>query len=134
MRRFPELRPNGWDALVLAAVLMLTLGSALYVFGGNRNSDGLTVVISVDGAERERVELARLTGEEERTISAGGYTLYLIVSSDGAEVRESDCPTQDCVHTGKITRPGQSIVCLPARVSVQLVGVQADDGVDAVIG
>ena len=34
----------------------------------------------------------------------------------------SDCPTQDCVHTGTITRSGQSIVCLPARVSVVLTG------------
>ncbi len=88
----------------------------------------------MDGAEQERVELSHLTGTEERTISAGGYTLYLMVSPDGAEIRESDCPTQDCVHTGKITRPGQSIVCLPARVSIQLVGNGTDDGLDAVIG
>ena len=47
----------------------------------------------------------------------------------------SDCPTQECVHTGKITRSGQSIVCLPARIVVQLEGgAAADDGVDLVIG
>lgn len=47
----------------------------------------------------------------------------------------SDCPTQDCVHMGEITRGGQSIVCLPARIVVQLEGgAAADDGVDLVIG
>ena len=47
----------------------------------------------------------------------------------------SDCPTQDCVHTGAITRGGQSIVCLPARIVIQLEGgPEADSGVDLVIG
>ena len=41
----------------------------------------------------------------------------------------------DCLHTGAVSRSGQSIVCLPARVIVQLVGgSEADPGVDAVIG
>ena len=45
----------------------------------------------------------------------------------------SDCPTQDCVHTGAITRSGQSIVCLPGRIVIQLEG-GGDGGPDLVIG
>ena len=41
---------------------------------------------------------------------------------NGLRVSSSDCPTQDCVHTGTITRAGQSIVCLPEQVVVQLTG------------
>ena len=54
----------------------------------------------------------------------------------GVRVETSDCPTQDCVHTGTITRAGQSIVCLPARIIIQLQGgAQADgDAPDVVIG
>jgi len=47
-------------------------------------------------------------------------------------VSASDCPTQDCVRTGAISRPGQSIVCLPEQVIVKLVGT--GDGPDLVIG
>ena len=54
----------------------------------------------------------------------------------GLRVARSDCPTQDCVHTGTITRSGQSIVCLPARFILRLEGGTAEDGgaVDAVLG
>ena len=53
----------------------------------------------------------------------------------GVRVEESDCPTQDCVHTGTITRAGQSIVCLPARVIIRLEGGTADKHApDVVIG
>ena len=53
----------------------------------------------------------------------------------GIRVALSDCPTQDCVHTGIIDRSGQSIVCLPARVIIRLEGGQRDpDALDAVLG
>lgn len=132
MKRCPELKPNGWDLLILAVVVVL--GIALSLGRMSAETDRLTAKISVDGMETEQVDLTQLRGEEERTIQANGYTLYLVVSQDGVRVRESDCPTQDCVHTGTITRAGQSIVCLPARVTVQLQGTVAENGVDAVLG
>ena len=44
----------------------------------------------------------------------------------GVRVVSSDCPTQDCVHTGQISRAGQSIVCLPAHIVITLAGADAD--------
>ena len=74
-------------------------------------------------------------GPEERTYTSNGYTLRVAFGPESAQVTVSDCPTQDCVHMGEITRGGQSIVCLPARIVVQLEGgAAADDGVDLVIG
>ena len=133
MRQVPKLRPNGWDALVTGLVAALMLLTALWVWRAPAGGS-LTAVVSVDGAEAERIDLTKLRKEETHIICAGGYELHLRLSADGAEIISSDCPTQDCVHTGKITRPGQSIVCLPARVSVQLKGVTAQTGVDAVVG
>ncbi len=68
-----------------------------------------------------------------RELTANGYTLRLRLSPDGAEVLEADCPNQVCVRTGAIHRSGQSVVCLPARISVMLAG-NTENGVDAVLG
>ena len=134
MRSKPELRPNGWDAVVAGVVVLLALLSAWRVWGG-ASGGALTAVISVDGVQTEMVELDALREPEERTLTANGFTLHLVLDREGACMASSDCPTQDCVHTGTITHAGQSIVCLPARVSVQLVGgVQNGDAVDVVIG
>lgn len=127
MKRFPECRPRLWDGLVVAAVVALAAVTASATWGGT--TENLTVVISIDGAEADRFPL---DGTGEHTYTAGGYTLHVEENSAGVCVASSDCPTQDCVHTGTISRGGQSIVCLPARLSVRLVG--GDDGVDAVIG
>ena len=135
MKSSPKLRPNGWDALVAGAVLALAVLCGILVWAGDGDSGALTAVVSVDGEVTERVALSGLTAPEERTYTANGCTLRVTFGSGSAQVTASDCPTQDCVHTGKITRGGQSIVCLPARIVIQLEGgPAADSGVDLVIG
>ena len=131
MSMSPKLRPGIWDALVALTVAVLAVACAWTVWGGQDESGALTAVVSVDGVETERLALE----EAERTIQAGGYTLRLRLTETEVWVESSDCPTQDCVHTGHISRSGQSIVCLPARVIVRLEGGETvDTGVDAVIG
>ena len=129
MRRYPELRPRIWDGLVVLAIAALAVLCAWRTWG--RTSDNvLTAVISVDGQERERTPLETRSW----TIEAEGYHLQVEMTDTEIRIASSDCPTQDCVHTGAISKAGQSIVCLPARVSIQLIGGAAEDGVDAVLG
>lgn len=132
MRPSPKLRPTAWDALVVLCVAALAVGLAVFQWRGG-TSEALTAVVSVDGEEIDRVSLERAAGE--RTYQAGTYTLTVEYAAGSARVLSSDCPTQDCVHTGMITRSGQSIVCLPARIIIRLEGGAADpDAVDAVLG
>ena len=133
MKRSPELKPNLWDILVVLAVVALAAASALTVWPG-RDSGSLTAVVTADGEELDRFAPADLAAGP-RTYTHNGYTLPVTAEDGGLRVSEADCPTQDCVHTGAISRSGQSIVCLPARIIIQLTGGQADPGgVDVVIG
>ena len=67
-------------------------------------------------------------------------TMLVLDAGHGGEdggavsVTDSDCPTQDCVHTGAISRAGQSIVCLPAQVVVHLEGASVPDAPDVIVG
>ena len=60
------------------------------------------------------------------------YNIILYIEKNGVTVARSDCADKICVNTGKITKPGQTIVCLPARVSVELQGVTAVHELDGV--
>lgn len=132
MKRSGALRPKPADALVALAVVVAALLLSLATWGKS-SGGGLSAVISVNGQVREVVELSRLSAPEERTITGTHDTLHVLLTSDGVEVKDSTCPNQDCVRTGCITRPGQSIVCLPARVSVVLTGA-SENAVDVVLG
>ena len=127
----PKLRPTWWDGAVAALVAALAVLSAVWYYGGLESSGPLTATILHRGQVVRTVRLDRLM--EELTVPVEGtYHLTVTLNKTGVRVSESDCPGQDCVHTGVITRAGQSIVCLPARIVVELVG--AADGYDLVTG
>ena len=125
-----ELKFNRFDALVALIIALLAVAAALWFYLPRSQSGQLTVVISVAGEETRRVPLSDFT---ETTVTGGSYTLRVSTRDGGVAVTDSDCPTQDCVHTGVITRAGQSIVCLPAQVVVHLEGT-APDTPDVIVG
>lgn len=135
-----KLRPTPWDALVVAAVILLAIAAALVTYTPRADADqALTVVITADGDELRRIPLASFP-DGPVTVENNGYTLTLSLQSDdliggkgmGVAVTESDCPGHDCVHTGTIYRAGQTIVCLPARLVISLEG--GGDGPDVIVG
>ena len=138
MKRSPKLRPNLWDGVVVLTVAVLAILCGVLAWGSSDQTGQLSVVVVIDGQEVERCPLDRFP-DEEQLYTNHGYTLRVQLSEEGGNrgirVSASDCPTQDCVHTGTISRGGQSIVCLPARIILQLEGgSHSENGPDIVIG
>lgn len=137
-----ETKFNRRDALVALAVALLATVTALLFYLPRTQSDQLTLVITVGGQEQSRTPVTQLPDGPVRIEGRGGYTLTLSPSySDlpfspewSVRVSDSDCPGQDCVHTGAISRAGQSIVCLPAQVVVYLEGTPAAGQPDVIVG
>lgn len=51
----------------------------------------------------------------------GGYNVVVI--EDGrVSMYEADCPDKLCVKTGNISKTGETIVCLPHRIVVEIKG------------
>ena len=51
MKRFPELKPNFWDVIVVLAVIALAALSAMTVWRGGTETGALTAVVTADGQE-----------------------------------------------------------------------------------
>ena len=115
---------------------LLLLG--LLVFGGVL---GLCLLLTGHSGGEVQVRVAgRIIGtyqlEKDQTISiegVGGSNL-LVIENGAASVTEADCPDALCVNMGKISRAGQSIVCLPHQVVVEVVEDAGENGVDLIAG
>ena len=140
MNNSPKLTPGKYDLIVVAAVLALAaLLGARFWLSPAPESGTLRAVVEIVGAEVDRFTLAQ-AAEQTRTYTNNGVTLTVApcatvkrdaetrtqTETAGVRVVSSDCPTQDCVHTGQISRAGQSIVCLPAHIVITLAGADAD--------
>lgn len=62
----------------------------------------------------------------------GDYCNVVTVRDGQIAITASDCPGQDCVHSGGIHAPGRSLVCLPNALEIRVVSGQSD--VDFVVG
>ncbi len=121
-RRF-GLKPG--DVFLMAGILLLALALFLLPFLKEQGTQA-EIFIAATG-QRQVISL-----EEDGLypISSGEMRLVLQVSQGEAFMVESPCPDRVCVNSPAISRPGQSIVCLPAGVVVRVLGEGATvDGV-----
>ena len=119
--------PKRGDVYLIGGCLL----AALILFGlwWMLRQTGTAVIVEQDGRETARYALT-----EDRTVKIEGTRGYNILVIEGGEVwlSEADCPNHLCVKTGKIRYAGQSIVCLPHRLAVRIMG--GASGLDAVTG
>lgn len=116
------------DALACGAILVCALVLMLLLARG-AGAENAQVTVSQNG---ETVWQVPLAGTDSTFAVAGDYPLTVAVSGDKVWIAESTCPGGDCVQQGAISRPGESIVCLPARVTVAITG--GSGSADVIVG
>ena len=113
------------DAVVILAVLLLAGASFFLLIAGSR--PGASAVITTPEGEitweLSRDNTWELTGRD-------GIPVVIEAADGRIRFYSSGCPDQICVHSGWLSRAGQSAACVPAGVALRLVG--GTQGVDAV--
>ena len=70
-------------------------------------------------------ELYRLSLFESRTLIVDGCIGETCIQIDKGQiwVEKAPCPYQICKRSGKISRPGEIIVCIPNRLLIRIRGI-----------
>ena len=119
-----------FDIFIVLIVLATSVLSFLLVF--SRESENLTCVIRCDSKVVYKVELSEISDAIEKTIDSE-YPLTVVINNDCVYIKNACCPDKLCEHTGELHTANQSVVCLPAKVSVTLESNSGDE-LDAVVG
>jgi hypothetical protein len=111
-----------YDKIIVATVLISAMIIYLLFAGTVFGEQPETVVISVDGREYASYNLAEISEVKNVEINTEfGYNT-IEITSDGARVTDASCPDKTDIQSGKITKPGQMLVCVPNRVTVRIIG------------
>lgn len=114
---------------IIALLLVLAAGLLTAVLlmrpSGGESATG-EIIVTVDGAEYARIPLG-----ERQTLTVAqpdGSVNVIEITPNGAVMASSSCHNQLCVQMGEVTLENwetranqQYIICLPNRVSVELV-------------
>ncbi len=118
------------DLIMIGVLIVMTalLFLGLFVF----KKEGKLVVVSVDS-----VEVASFSLDKDLVYEIEGYNggrNTLVIEDGVAYVKDSTCPDHLCEYMGKISKVGQSVICLPNRVVVEIRGNNNSKEFDAVVG
>lgn len=116
------------DIIVYSLVLAVLIAS-FFIWGSALGDTGDFAIISINGHEETRLPLSV---DAEKTVEGfAGLNCTVCIKDGAASVTEADCPDKLCVDHSPISRSGESIVCLPARITVTISSTEAPatDGV-----
>lgn len=114
------------DIIIIAGIGILALTLiALLTF---HQKEGAKVLVSVDGKVIKELDLHK---DQEFLIETGEDKNILQIKDGYATMIEANCPDLLCVHQKGISKEGESIICLPHKVIVTIIGGE-DSNIDSI--
>lgn len=119
------------DVILIAIILgVVAIGILLMnIF----KTEGSFAVVKIDGVETnkfslsEDIEFIIETGENNEQKNT------LVIKDGKAFVRDANCPDKICEGHQKISYKGETIVCLPHKVVIEIVADEVINELDAVV-
>ena len=105
------------DLILIASILIVAI--ALFLVVEMTKEEGAGVTVKVDGIEVAEYSLAK-----NGTHSLNGGTNILVIEDGKAYLSDANCPDKLCVHQGKISMTGETITCLPNKLTVTVFGTE----------
>lgn len=117
------------DIILLVTLLILSFipEGIFWAYSKDDAQAKVVAVVTVDGKEYKTIPLTGHVGTDTFTIHTGAGYNEIRVHDESIGIVEADCPDQVCVHEGFLSRPGETSVCLPHKVMIE---VRAADSAD----
>jgi hypothetical protein len=110
------MKKNDWIILLL---ILIISGITFLVFGIFYRQPAAMVKVTVDG---EVYGMYSLKKEQRITINK---TNSFVIKDNEVDMIEGNCPDKICVEHRNISKNTESIVCLPNRIIIEIVGGEA---------
>lgn len=110
-----------WDIIVILLLIVLSFIPEI-VLGimMDKQYTETYAQITLDGKFYKTIPLSEHKGEDFINIKTK-YGYNKIKVSDGSiGITDADCKDKICVKTGFISKPGQSIICLPHKLMIEV--------------
>lgn len=107
------------DIVLIVFFLIIAIVGLLWL--NIRREGGHTVRVTVDGTVMGDYPLNR---DNTISIKGVGGENTLVIENGQADMTEADCPDKVCVDHAPISDVGESIICLPHKVVVEIISVE----------
>lgn len=103
---------------MILILLFLIIGLAAFIFIQFQGKSGAEVRVSVNNKE---YGIYSLDKDQTITIGEDDWQNILVIKDGKANMTKADCPDKICVNHAAISKKGETIVCLPHKVVVEVI-------------
>lgn len=107
---------------IFLTLALIIAGLAISYFLTVDSSSGSVLKITSDGKLFGSYSLLE---DQQISLDKTGHHNTVEISDGTVSMVSSDCSGQDCVHQRSISESGESIVCLPNRIVLEISGGKA---------
>lgn len=119
------MRRNGLDSIkrsyrndILLILFFLIIGLVTLVWIHAHAKSGAQIRVSIDNKEYGTYSLDK---NQTITINQNHWENVLVIKNNTAVMTKADCPDKICVNHAAISKKGETIVCLPHKVVVEVI-------------
>lgn len=128
------MKVKKWDVIIIGLFVFASFIPALiFTINTREASGGYYVEIKVQGENYKKVQLTGHTGREEIRIETNLGINVIEIVDEKVGMYEADCPDKVCYSPEYITRPGETIVCLPNRIVIEVKGEKPQENEEDII-
>ncbi|MDE5698877.1 MAG: NusG domain II-containing protein [Lachnospiraceae bacterium] len=117
------------DFILIAIIVVIAAVSALLILFVQREA-GATVRITIDGVFYGEYSLSE---EQSISIDEGLGHNRLVIEEGSAYMADADCPDKYCMDYKPISRGGETIICLPHKLVVEVTGTRDTQQPDVIV-
>ena len=119
------------DVILAAVIVIIAVAGLLFINGtkvkGNR------VVVKINGVETQSYSLSENAEFEIKTGKNNENINIVVIENGKVRVTEADCPDGICKDYRPISYVGETIICLPHKVVIEIVGDYSDIELDVAV-
>ncbi|MBQ9014536.1 MAG: NusG domain II-containing protein [Firmicutes bacterium] len=104
---------------IILAVGLIVIGFAMSFFLAFGKDDGAQVTVRTGG---ELYGVYSLDEDQTVTIKQGSRENEFEIRDGTVRMLHANCHNHDCIQQGSISRTGETIVCLPNKVVLEITG------------
>ena len=105
------------EIFIIVGILVVALIGLLVI--ELTKEEGASVLVRIDGKE-----VATYSLEIDAEYELNGGTNILVIKNNEAYLVDASCPDHLCVKQGKISKNGETITCLPYKLTITVTGAE----------
>lgn len=122
------------DIVIIAVLILLSFTPHLIFFKTSQKSaKNNYAIIQVDGKIHKKIDLSKVKKSEKVNLNLPNGKNTLLIKNNSIQMKSANCNDALCVKQGNISKVGQTIICLPHKLIIEIKGDELDSKDDLIL-